>query len=243
MFAGVARHYDLLNHLLSANLDRSWRRSAARELPSTPLPRILDLCGGTGDLSTAIAREREASDVVCCDFAHPMLVAARAKFERHEHGARCRTLEGDALRLPFRAATFDAVTVGFGVRNFADLARGLREIERVLRPGGTLVVLEFSTPRARVLSGLYRFYLKHLLPRLGDALSRERGAYRYLAQSIAAFPEAEALAERIRASGFASCRWRLLCGGIVAIHTALKTQGAGAATPSAREGGSRPGER
>ncbi len=243
MFGGVARRYDLLNHLLSANLDRAWRRAAARALPPGPLPRVLDLCGGTGDLTIAIARGRDASRVVCCDFAHPMLLAARAKLGRRGLGGRCPVLEGDALRLPFRDETFDAVSVAFGVRNLADLGGGLREMHRVLRPGGALVVLEFSAPPASVLSRLYRFYLLWLLPRLGDAVSREPGAYGYLARSIAAFPGPDGLAARIREAGFPGCSWRRRSGGIVAIHTALKARAAGAAGPSERGAGSRPGGR
>jgi demethylmenaquinone methyltransferase/2-methoxy-6-polyprenyl-1,4-benzoquinol methylase len=222
MFGGIARHYDLLNHLLSANLDRGWRRAAAARLPQGPLGRVLDLCGGTGDLTLEVLRQRQPGTVVCCDFAHPMLIRAREKFARASEGARCLTLEADALNLPFAGESFDAVTVAFGVRNLADLAAGFREMHRVLRPGGRLIVLEFSQPTGPVLSRLYGFYLRRILPRVGDGVSRGRGAYGYLARTIGGFPEAAVLATRIRDAGFTDCDWTCPTGGIVAIHAADK---------------------
>jgi demethylmenaquinone methyltransferase/2-methoxy-6-polyprenyl-1,4-benzoquinol methylase len=222
MFGGIARHYDLLNHLLSANLDRGWRRAAAARLPRDPLERVLDLCGGTGDLTLEVARQRRPGTVVCCDFAHPMLVRAQEKFERTRDGGRCLTLEADALRLPFAGESFDAITVAFGVRNLADLATGFHEMHRVLRPGGRLIVLEFSQPTGPVLSRLYGFYLRRILPHIGDGISRGRGAYGYLARTIGGFPEAKVLAARIREAGFSRCDWSCPTGGIVAIHTADK---------------------
>lgn len=223
MFGGIARHYDLLNHLLSANLDRRWRRAAAARLPRRPMRRVLDLCGGTGDLTLEVARQRQSATVVCCDFAHPMLVRARKKFERTAEGSRCLTLEADALCLPFADESFDAITVAFGVRNLADLAAGFREMHRVLRPGGRLIVLEFSQPTGPVLSRLYGFYLKKILPRVGDGISRGRGAYGYLARTIGGFPAAPVLADRIREAGFGQCDWTSPTGGIVAIHAADKS--------------------
>lgn len=222
MFGRIARHYDLLNHLLSANLDRGWRRAAVRRLPGTGIERVLDLCGGTGDLALALARHGQIREVVCCDFSHPMLLRARDKFSRAGVDDRCRVLEGDGLRLPVRDGTFDAVTIGFGIRNFSCLDSGLAEMRRVLRPGGRMVVLEFSRPSGPLFSRLYRFYLQRLLPRLGDGISRGDGAYRYLARTISRFPDPPALAERIRRSGFDGCEWSSLSGGIVAIHTALR---------------------
>jgi len=222
MFDGIAGRYDLLNHLLSGNLDRGWRRAAVRELPAREATLVLDLCGGTGDLSIALARAVPGRTVVCCDFAHGMLSRARAKFQRKRLGERCLVLEADGLRLPFPDDRFDAVTVAFGVRNFEDLDRGLREMLRVLRPGGRLVVLEFSTPRHPWLARLYDFYLSRVLPKLGDGISGRRGPYGYLAATIADFPDQPALASRIRGCGYAACEWRDLTGGIVALHTALK---------------------
>ncbi len=242
MFGAIARRYDLLNHLLSANLDRSWRRAAARALPPTPLERVLDLCGGTGDLTLAVCREREIGQVVCCDFSHPMLLVAAEKLRRRPAAGRPRLLEADGLRLPFRSGTFDATTVAFGIRNFENMGAGLVEIHRVLRPGGCLVVLEFSTPTSALLARAYGLYLKHLLPRLGGG-----GAYGYLARTIAAFPDPAWLAGLILESGFETCRFNVLTGGIVTVHTAYKAAarttprpGAEPTAPSAPAAGSRP---
>jgi demethylmenaquinone methyltransferase/2-methoxy-6-polyprenyl-1,4-benzoquinol methylase len=223
MFNDIAGRYDWLNHLLSANRDRAWRRSAVREIPDLDGAHVLDLCGGTGDLSLELTRAGRPALVVCCDFAHSMLQRARDKFGRERPVSPCAVLEGDGLRLPFPEGCFDAVTVAFGVRNFESLERGLREILRVLRPGGRLVVLEFSTPTGRLWGWLYRVYLRHVLPRLGDGLSRRAGPYGYLARTISRFPEQAALAGRIRDAGFAACGWRNLSGGIVAVHTAFKS--------------------
>jgi demethylmenaquinone methyltransferase/2-methoxy-6-polyprenyl-1,4-benzoquinol methylase len=222
MFGGIARRYDLLNHLLSLNLDRGWRRRAAAELTAGPGHRVLDLCGGTGDLGLAVARAAPGATVVCCDFSHPMLRLAAPKFARAGVADRCLLLEADGLALPLRSGSLDGITVGFGVRNLADLDLGLREMLRVLRPGGRLVLLEFSTPTGPVLSRLYRAYLHRLLPGVGDRASGTPGPYGYLARTIASWPDAPSLAGRIREAGFAAVGWVLLSGGIVAVHTAVK---------------------
>lgn len=222
LFGTIARRYDLLNHVLSFDRDRGWRRAAAVEMLRGPSLRVLDLCGGTGDLSVELAGRSESVWVVCCDFSHPMLERAAPKIRRRALEARCVLLEADGLRLPFADGTFDGVTVGFGVRNFVDLDTGLREIRRVLTPGGRMVVLEFSVPGGPVLSALYRFYLHRILPRLGDGATGRHGPYGYLARTIAQFPDAPGLAGRIRDAGFAAVGWTQLTGGIVAIHTAFR---------------------
>ena len=222
MFDGIARHYDLLNHVLSANLDRRWRRRALARLAEDDRALVLDLCGGTGDLSIELLRGRRAGRVVCCDFSHAMLLRAAAKFTRLGLSARIDRVEADGLNLPFPDASFEAVTVAFGVRNLSDMDRGFREMLRVLKPGGKLVVLEFSRPTTPVLSRLYRFYLGRVLPKIGDSVSGKDGPYRYLARTIADFPEAAALAGRIREAGFAACEWTTMTGGVVAAHTADK---------------------
>lgn len=223
MFGAIARRYDLLNHLLSLNLDASWRRAAAAEACREPSLRVLDLCGGTGDLSVALARTPfRPALVVCCDFSHPMLALAGPKFRKRGLDGICLTLEGDALRLPFGEGAFDAITVGFGVRNLADIRSGFAEMRRVLAPGGRLVVLEFSRPTGPILSLLYSAYLSRVVPRLGDAASGREGPYRYLARTIADFPEPDILAGTIRESGFGGVGWRSLSGGIVCLHTALR---------------------
>jgi demethylmenaquinone methyltransferase/2-methoxy-6-polyprenyl-1,4-benzoquinol methylase len=225
MFGTIAARYDLLNRALSLRRDVGWRREAARELPDDSAARVLDLCGGTGDLAIEIAVRRRAGWVVCCDFCHPMLARAEEKFRRRGLSERCTALEADGLHLPFPDGTFDGVTIAFGVRNFADMGAGLRESLRVLRPGGCLVVLEFSRPEVPVLGRLYRLYLASVLPRLGTLGSGREGPYGYLARTISEFPDAPELAGRIREAGFAAVGWRKLTGGIVAIHTALKAGG------------------
>ena len=227
MFDGIAGRYDLLNHLLSANMDRRWRRRALERVERDHEGTALDLCGGTGDLSVALLRTARAGRVVCCDFSHAMLLRAAPKFERLGLDDRITRVEADGQRLPFRSGRFDTVTVAFGVRNLNDMALGLREMLRVLRPGGRLVVLEFSRPTAPVLAGLYRFYLKRVLPRIGDGVARRSGPYGYLARTIADFPDAATLAGRIREAGFAACEWSTMSGGIVAAHVAIKAGKAG----------------
>ena len=221
MFSGIAHRYDLLNHLLSANLDRGWRRAAARTVPQGAR-RLLDLCGGTGDLSLDLVRVHPDSWVVCCDFSHGMLERAQEKFTRRGLQGRCTVLEADGLRLPFPDASFDVITVAFGVRNFTDLHQGLAEMHRVLEPGGRLVVLEFSQPEGAIMSRLYGFYLRRLLPLLGGGVSGKESAYRYLARTIGDFPAAPAIAGQIREAGFAACEWKHLTAGIVALHTGYK---------------------
>jgi demethylmenaquinone methyltransferase/2-methoxy-6-polyprenyl-1,4-benzoquinol methylase len=223
MFDSVARRYDLLNHLLSLNLDRRWRRAAAAELPVQPVARVLDLCGGTGDLSVELARSARGGMVVCCDFSHAMLALAASKFRRKKVADACLLVEADGLQLPFPEESFEAVTVAFGVRNLADLDAGFREIHRVLQPGGRMIVLEFSQPSAPLLNRLYGVYLRRVLPRIGDGASGGGGgAYSYLARTISDFPQPQTLAGTIRENGFDACGWRRLSGGIVAIHTAFR---------------------
>lgn len=220
MFGSIARRYDLLNHLLSGNLDRRWRRKACKVLPRAPEALLLDLCGGTGDLGLEALGQERAGRVICADFSIPMLKIGAEKFKKQGKSDICHALGADGLRLPFRDRSFDAATVGFGVRNFSDLVAGLVEIRRVLRPGGILVILEFSTPTAPVFSSLYRFYLNRVLPWIGDRISRKDGPYGYLAATISRFPDGPTLAGIVQDAGFESCNWQPLTGGIVAIHQA-----------------------
>ena len=218
MFGRVARRYDLLNHLLSFQLDRYWRARTARKLSAElrrPGARVLDLCCGTGDLLLAL-ETRCANSVFGADFCHPMLVEARRKIGRR----RAVVFESDALRLPLADASLDVIAVAFGLRNFANYRQGLEELRRVLRPGGKLAVLEFSQPPNRLLARLYDFYSRHVLPRIGALVSGSSDAYTYLPESVVKFPGAEALAEEIRASGFASVKFDRLSFGIVALHIA-----------------------
>ena len=213
MFGRVAPRYDFLNHALCGGTDVYWRWRLARAVATQRAARVLDLATGSGDVLLALARRRAASEtMVGADFCLPMLRQARAK------GAP-RLLAADALRLPFPDATFDAVTIAFGLRNFADRAAGLREMRRVLRAGGRAYVLEFSHPVAG-LAPLYFAYLRWIMPRYAQFFTAERGAYEYLGDSIRAFPRQPQLAALMRESGFAAARWTNLTFGIVALHVA-----------------------
>ncbi|MEE9179302.1 MAG: bifunctional demethylmenaquinone methyltransferase/2-methoxy-6-polyprenyl-1,4-benzoquinol methylase UbiE [Vicinamibacteria bacterium] len=215
MFAGVAPRYDLLNHLLSLGIDRRWRRDVVSGLNLKPSDRVLDLCCGTGDLALELAPHARC---LACDFTWEMLTRAKAKSTRT--GQTLRLAAADALRLPFPADQFDAATVGFGVRNLEDLPAGLREFRRVLRPQGSLVILEFSQPTRPLLRLPYQIYLNGLLPLIGRVVSKRKEAYRYLAESIAGFPNPETLSDILAAERFRNINYRRLTGGIVAIHTA-----------------------
>lgn len=216
MFEGVAPRYDLLNRVLSLGIDRSWRHAVVASLNLRAEHVVLDLCCGTGDLALEIA---EHSRCVACDFTWNMLTRARSKSVSAE--VPIGIAAADTLSLPFADDTFDACTVAFGLRNLADMDRGLGEMRRVVKPGGTVAVLEFSHPQG-LLKMPYRFYLNVLLPRLGDLLSRKGEAYRYLAESITGFPEPDTLVEMMQAAGLGKTGYQRLTGGIVAIHTGTK---------------------
>lgn len=224
MFAGVAPRYDLLNRLLSGTLDVIWRRRAARALDPTERRCVLDLCCGTGDQATALHRRGAA--VLAADFCVPMLALARRKFRsRAETGSQVlAALAADALHLPFASASFTGVTVAFGLRNVADLERALDEIARVLAPGGRLVVLEFTLPQAKILSVLYLFYFRHILPRIGAALSPRGSAYSYLPSSVVGFPQREELLEHLGAAGLTDLSYEPLTGGTLCLYSGRKPQ-------------------
>jgi demethylmenaquinone methyltransferase/2-methoxy-6-polyprenyl-1,4-benzoquinol methylase len=222
MFGAVARRYDLLNHLLSAGLDRWWRRQAAAAAlgPGPPAPLVLDLCAGTGD--QAIALERRGARVAAADFCLPMLALARRKFGRRARRPgtpRPHPLAADALALPFRPGRFAAATVAFGLRNVADLDQALRELALALAPGGRLAVLEFAVPEAAPLRTLYLFYFRRVLPRIGRLLSDSRSAYDYLPSSVLAFPQRRGFLDRMAAAGFVDLAWRDLAAGIVCLYS------------------------
>lgn len=219
MFTAIAPRYDFLNHLLSLNIDRRWRRQAVAALgwERTPQGRFLDLCAGTLDLAVALSEEPGfAGEVIGADFVLPMLKLGRGK------SRRVRPVNADALELPFTDGSFDGATVGFGVRNLADLDAGLMEAARVLRTGARLVILEFTIPPRQPMRGLYFFYFRRLLPIIGRLVSQHRDAYEYLPASVLAFPEPEALAHRLREHGFQSVTHTLLFGGICAIHVGTR---------------------
>lgn len=219
MFTAIAPRYDFLNHLLSLNIDRRWRRQAVARLGWERCPggRYLDLCSGTLDLAATLARQPGfLGSVLGADFVLPMLMLGRGK------SASVQPVNADALELPFPDRSFDGATVGFGVRNLMDLDAGLAEAARVLRPGARFVILEFSTPVRQPLRALYFFYFRRVLPFIGGLVSQHDDAYTYLPESVLAFPEPEVLAGRITAAGFADVKYEGLLGGICAIHVGTR---------------------
>lgn len=216
MFGRVAPRYDLLNHLLSFNIDKLWRKRAVQRLEpvlARPEAVVLDLCCGTGDLMLAL-RAKARARVLGSDFCHPMLTAAMSKA-----GAGSPFFEADALRLPARDRSLDAITVAFGFRNLANYESGLREFRRALKPGGVAAILEFSTPPNATFHAVYGFYSRNVLPRIGGLLSGASDAYRYLPESVRKFPDADGLAAKMTAAGFRNVSYERMTFGIVALHT------------------------
>jgi demethylmenaquinone methyltransferase/2-methoxy-6-polyprenyl-1,4-benzoquinol methylase len=224
MFGEIASRYDRLNHLLSLGIDKYWRRRAVHMAPALGEGPVLDLCTGTGDLALAYFRAtRGAARVVGADFCHEMLVLGEAKARAAGAGDRLTFVEADAQRLPLPDNTFQVVCVAFGLRNVTDTDRGLREMARVCRPGGTVAVLEFSQPNWQPFRAVYGWYFRHVLPRIGQALARNRqDAYNYLPESVGEFPSGEALAERMRAAGLHAVRHRALTLGVATLYTGVK---------------------
>lgn len=222
MFAGIAGRYDLANRFLSAGCDLWWRRVLVRRVKAAHPARVADLATGSGDVALALRRALPPEAVVeGLDFCEPMLAIARAKAARHPVTAALPFRLGDCLHLPLPDATVDVVTIAFGLRNLESRADGLREMLRVLRPGGCLLVLEFTQPDAW-LRPFYFFYLRRILPLLAALLTGDRGAYEYLAGSVEAFPSRDLLAAEIAAAGFSRVHATGLTGGIVALHQAWK---------------------
>jgi demethylmenaquinone methyltransferase/2-methoxy-6-polyprenyl-1,4-benzoquinol methylase len=218
MFGRIAPRYDLLNHLLSLNIDRYWRaRTVARvaHILERPGAQVLDVCCGTGDLMLALESRGPSSKVFGTDFSHPMLVAAREKTGKR--GLRAGLFEADALELPIADAAFDLITIAFGFRNLTNYRSGLVELRRLLKPGGTLAILEFSTPPNALLARAYDFYSRSILPTIGGMISGSREAYTYLPESVRKFPDAEGLAEQMR-DALVNVRFERMTAGIVALH-------------------------
>ena len=221
VFEQIAPRYDLLNHLLSFNIDRLWRRRALRALEWTRAPegRYLDLCAGTLDVGAQLSRQRGFRGFILgADFALPMLQAGAGKAPR----ATLAPVAADAQRLPLRDSSMDGATVAFGIRNVVSLDAALREVHRVLAPGARFVILEFTTPRSFLVRRVYQFYFHHLLPWIGGMISGHRTAYRYLPQSVAHFPAEAELARRMSGAGFEAVRWESLSFGVAAVHVGRK---------------------
>jgi len=230
MFTSIAPRYDLLNHVLSFNIDRLWWRRTARsfaDILAQPGSRVLDLCCGTGDMTFALRKQagNRTSQILGADFSHAMLQRARSKSlnkdKSSQNGNTPRWIEADALRLPFPDQHFNLVTSAFGFRNLADYDAGLREIVRVLRPGAECGILDFSEPKG-VIGNFYRFYFKQVLPRVGTAISGVRGPYAYLPSSVERFPEPEEMLARMRQAGFREAAWTPYTFGIAGLYRGKK---------------------
>jgi demethylmenaquinone methyltransferase / 2-methoxy-6-polyprenyl-1,4-benzoquinol methylase len=222
MFTSIAPRYDLLNHVLSLNIDRLWWRRTARSfrhLVAQPNARVLDLCCGTGDMTFALNRQAGATRprILGVDFSHAMLQRASSKSTAISQSSPPGWIEADALRLPFPGNHFDLVTSAFGFRNLADYDAGLREIVRVLRPGGECGILDFGEPKG-VFGALYRIYFKEVLPRLGTMISGVRGPYSYLPASVERFPASEEMLARMKRAGFVESSWTPYTFGIAGLY-------------------------
>jgi demethylmenaquinone methyltransferase/2-methoxy-6-polyprenyl-1,4-benzoquinol methylase len=222
MFASIAHRYDLLNHLLSLGTDIYWRKltvkSVAKLVGQDPI-LALDVCCGTADLALALS---QLGRVIGCDFCHPMLILGNQKIRHKGRREKILLTEGDALKLPFPDGTFDAVTIAFGLRNLASPRHGLAEMQRVLKPGGVLAVLEFSKPVLPVFSQIFAFYFTKVLPRIGRLISGQGTPYTYLPASVALFPDQARLKEMMEMVGFTRVSYRNLSGGVAALHTGTK---------------------
>lgn len=223
MFDAIAERYDFLNHFLSAGIDRRWRRLAIRSLRLAGSERVLDVCTGTADLAIEAARARPpALRVLGVDFAGAMLRVGKQKIDRQGLSGRVALVRGDATRLPVADRSVDALTIAFGIRNVENTAAACGEMERVLRPGGRVAILEFAIPTTPGLRGLYLWYFNHLLPRIGRLVSRHGAAYRYLPASVGSFAAPEQFMTILRAAGFVDVSAVALTGGIVFLYTASR---------------------
>ena len=227
MFDAIAQRYDRLNHLLSGGLDRRWRRRAIRELRLTGTERLLDVCTGTADLAIEAATHRAgaAGTVVGLDFAGEMLRIGSDKIARSGLQAKVTLARADAMRLPIPDRSCDAATIAFGIRNVADPVVGCRELHRILRPGGRAAILEFGMPTMPVVSGIYAWYFRAVLPRVGRLISRHSDAYEYLPASVSAFPSGEGFVTLLRDAGFSTIRSVPLVFGAVYLYIAERAAG------------------
>ncbi|MFM9904194.1 MAG: bifunctional demethylmenaquinone methyltransferase/2-methoxy-6-polyprenyl-1,4-benzoquinol methylase UbiE [Pyrinomonadaceae bacterium] len=223
MFSGIARRYDLLNHVLSLNIDKRWRRKVRLEIQPILDKRqsvVLDVACGTGDLSLELARHAQAR-TIATDFCRPMLTVAKGKTAAAKVGIPY--VEADAMNLSFADASFDALTIAFGLRNLANFSDGLKELHRVIKPGGKIAILEFSSPIVPGFRQLFNFYFANILPRIGGVVSGSRGAYEYLPDSVSKFPDQMSLVAMLETTGFSNVKYQNLTGGIAALHSGIKT--------------------
>ena len=221
MFDSISKRYDFLNHFLSLGIDKLWRKKAIRILAKEQPKSILDIATGTGDFALAALKLKPAR-VVGLDLSAGMLDVGRQKMKKKKVDHIIEMMQGDSENLPFDDNTFDAFTVGFGVRNFENLERGLTEMLRVLRPGGTGIILEFSKPKKFPVKQYYKFHSKYIIPKLGSAISKDKAAYSYLPESVAAFPEGQAFLDILTKVGYVKLESKLVSGGIATIYVGRK---------------------
>ena len=223
MFDNIAPTYDKLNHIMSLNIDRVWRRRVMRIVRRAKAHKIMDVATGTGDLAIAMAKRVDRTQILGVDLSEEMLAVARRKVEKQGLEERSMRAKGDAENLDMvTSESIDAATVAFGVRNFENIERGLKEIYRTLKPGGKLVVLEFSMPKNRLIRWVYSQYAHRLLPRIGGMISKDKQAYTYLPDSVEEFPAPERFAEMLRSVGFTRVKTRSQSFGIAYIYDATK---------------------
>jgi demethylmenaquinone methyltransferase/2-methoxy-6-polyprenyl-1,4-benzoquinol methylase len=219
LFSNIAPYYDLLNHLLSINIDKRWRRFTAEKLSdilAKDQARAIDVCCGTADLSLELGKK---APTVGIDFCHQMLVIGKKKIKNHP----IVLLEGDALNLPFAESSFDALSCAFGLRNLADVSLGLKEFYRIVKPGGRVAILEFSQPVVPIFKQLFLFYFNYVLPKIGGIISGSSAAYSYLPASVGKFPDQKRLVEMMQNIGYKNVHYFNLTGGIAALHLGDKT--------------------
>ncbi|MBR5081827.1 MAG: bifunctional demethylmenaquinone methyltransferase/2-methoxy-6-polyprenyl-1,4-benzoquinol methylase UbiE [Bacteroidales bacterium] len=222
MFDRISPKYDRLNHLLSFNIDKVWRRKTAKAVAKCQPKTILDLATGTADLAIALAKRNPQAHIIGMDISEKMLDIGKAKIAKQKLENQIELCFGNAATLPFEDGCFDAVTVAFGVRNFEDLDKGLSEISRVLKPGGQAVILEFSMPERFPVKQFYHFYFKRLLPFIGRIVSKDKGAYTYLPNSVEKFPKPEVFSKSLASFGLGKCQTKRLTMGIATLYIAEK---------------------
>ncbi len=222
MFNRIAPHYDLLNRLLSLGIDQQWRRKAVKLLDTNKAKHVLDIATGTADVAIQIAKCLKPEKVVGVDISTEMLEIGRRKVAKQQLGSLIELQEADSENLPFGSNTFDAITVAFGVRNFENLDKGLLEMNRVLKEGGKIVILEFSKPSIFPFKQIFNGYFKYILPLIGRMTSKDPKAYRYLYESVQAFPEGSRFIEKLKQTDYNSIQCKRLSLGICSIYTAVK---------------------
>ena len=223
MFDSIAGDYDALNHILSLDVDKIWRKKALKQIVDAPAPvQVLDLACGTGDFSIAIAKALTGGHVTGVDLSEGMLAVMREKVDKAELNGMISIEEGDGENLRFPDNTFDRVTIAFGIRNFEDRPKGLREMLRVLKPGGRLVILELSRPENKIIRWFYDLYFLHILPKIGGKVSGDKAAYAYLPASVAAFPGKKEFSATMREAGFRTVTHKAFTLGICRMYTGEK---------------------